>query len=132
MSWVCPHCGTTATLQSSDISGGEGFSIPRTAPDTEAICLSWSGVRCPSKRCGKYVLDVEAVWGEVTYFYGTNRSRSGKAAPDAERLFGIGKVRFEPRVAMPLSKYVPQFIKSDYEEALPHQGFPQGCCDALS
>lgn len=118
MSWICPHCGTTATLQAPDIAQGEAFAIPATAKDEEAICIRWNAIKCPSSACGKFVFDVAAIFGTAQYYMVAGRkSRSGKAEPDRKRPVGIGKVRFEPRVGQPLSNHVPQAVIADYEEA---------------
>lgn len=115
MSWICPHCGTTATLQSSDVERGNASEMIKTAPDNEGICISWMAIRCPSKTCGKYVLDVWAHFGNANKYH--SGERNGAATPDRARPFGIGYVRFEPRVGIPLSIHVPPVVKNDYEEA---------------
>lgn len=115
MSWICPHCATTVTLQSSDVSNGSGSAMIETASDTDGISLSWRSVRCPSKLCGKFVLDVSAFYGSAaTYPHG---GRNGSVRATYSRPVGIGQVRFEPRVGAPLSIHVPKVVQDDYEEA---------------
>lgn len=115
MSWVCPHCGTTATLQSVNLdSGSTGVTID-AAPDSEGIQLSWFAVRCPAKPCGKFVLDVEATYG--TCEKNSYNNRNGKVNGNASRPVGAGKFRFEPRVGAPLSIHAPKAVVDDYNEA---------------
>jgi hypothetical protein len=115
MSWTCPHCGTVATLQAPDIKSGTGSAMMKTAPDNEGIALKWHAVKCPSKKCGKYVLDVWAKFATAVLYQGG--SRTGEIVIDDARPFGIGHVRFEPRIGLPLSAHVPKVVKDDYEEA---------------
>lgn len=115
MTWICPHCATTATLQTSDVSRGSGSAMITTAEDDEGIKIYWAAIRCPSKACGKFVLDVSAYHGTAdTHAPG---HRKGTVSSDKIKPFGIGTVRFEPRVGVPLSKHVPAVVKEDYEEA---------------
>lgn len=116
MSWVCPHCGTTATLSNLDIVRGFGSAMIDTAPDHEGIAIKWLAVKCPSKTCGKYVMDIETRFGNAEK-YVNNVQRKGTVEPDQKRPFGIGKVRIEPRVGLPLSQHIPIAVKQDYEEA---------------
>jgi hypothetical protein len=115
MSWVCPHCGTTATLRSNDQSFGTASAMIESARDSDGIAIRWLAVRCPSKTCGKFVLDIQTCFGSAEKIHGS--VRTGKVTPDSERLLGIGNVRIEPRVGLPLSKHVPQVVLQDYEEA---------------
>jgi len=115
MSWICPHCGTTVTLQTSDTSDGSGTSIINTATDEQAIKILWSAIKCPSKSCGKFVLEVSAYFGIAER--NINNIRNGRLKVDKARPVGLGNVRFEPRVGAPLSNHVPQVVKQDYEEA---------------
>jgi len=87
-----------------------------TAPDTEGIVLTWTAVKCPSENCGKYVLDVWAHFGNVRRYTGGGRNVSDIEL-DPDKPFGIGSVRFEPRIGRPLSANVPKAVKEDYEEA---------------
>lgn len=116
MSWICPHCGTTATLQKVDINRGRGSAMINTASDVEGISIEWHAIKCPSRACGKFVLDVLASWGQPKVYSG-NGDRTGDVLPFENRPFGIGTVRFEPRVGAPLSNQVPKVVKDDYEEA---------------
>ena len=115
MSWVCPHCGTTATLSNADIDRGWTSAMIGTAPDDEGIAIGWAAVKCPSHKCGEYVLDIETRFGSAKN--NVNGYRTGEVKPDRSRKFGIGEVRIEPRIGLPLSKYVPDVVKQDYEEA---------------
>ncbi len=119
MGWICPHCGTTATLQKSDTTRGWNYFAIPTAPDTEGIAIYVEGTRCPSNSCGRYVVDVKAYFGEATRTRGVGGGliRTGDVKPDIARPFGIGSVRFEPRVGLPLSNLVPVSVRKDYEEA---------------
>lgn len=114
MAWICPHCGTTATLQPVDMaSGAEGLLI-KTAPDNEGMLIRWHAIRCPSKTCGKYVLDVWSCFADAA------KESWGRAAPKTsgwDRPVGIGHVRFEPRVGVPLSSYAAAVVVADYNEA---------------
>jgi hypothetical protein len=116
MSWICPHCGTTATLGRADVDQGWASAMIETAPDHEGIGIGWLAVKCPSKTCGEYVLDITTRYGTAKKFSG-NSHRNGDVVPDLGRPFGIGKVRVEPRVGLPLSAYVPSVVQQDYEEA---------------
>lgn len=115
MSWICPHCATTVTLQSSDVCEGSSSAMIETASDNSGIALAWYAVRCPSKTCGRFVLDVGATFGFAKK--NLNGFRTGDVRPDSDRPLGIGSVRFEPRVGAPLSLHVPQVVREDYEEA---------------
>jgi hypothetical protein len=86
-----------------------------TASDKEGISLKWAAKRCPSKLCGKFVLDVSAYYGQANKFAGG--SRNGAVTAITSKPFGIGHVRFEPRVGAPLSIHVPRVVQDDYEEA---------------
>ena len=116
MAWICPHCGTTATLQTSDVKSGSGAATMDTAPDDEGIGVRWHAVRCPSDVCGKYSLDVWAHHGKVGYYNASQRNTSSIKI-DEDRPVGVGHVRFEPRIGRPLSATVPKVVKEDYEEA---------------
>ena len=72
-------------------------------------------VKCLSKECGQYVLDIEICKGRAEKSH--TGHRNGGVEPDKRRPFGIGKVRVEPRIGAPLSVYVPPIVKQDYEEA---------------
>jgi hypothetical protein len=115
MSWICPHCGTTATLQSVDVENGKGSAMIDTAADDQGIFIHWQAIKCPSKSCGKFVLDVSADYG-IAQMY-PHGGRNGTVIRNKARPFGIGQVRFEPRVGAPLSIHVPTIVKDDYEEA---------------
>ena len=116
MSWICPHCGTTATLQTSDYIRDTKEIVIETSANDEGILLSWLAIKCPSKTCGKFILD-------LTSEFGTKRVSSYGQVIDVivnqnnKRLLGIGQVRIEPRVGAPLSIHVPLVVKNDYEEA---------------
>ena len=86
-----------------------------TAPDYQGIAIRWRAIRCPSKSCGKFVLDVNAYFGDANK-YGSGH-RDGGVLLSASRPFGIGSVRFEPRIGAPLSLHVPDVVRVDYEEA---------------
>lgn len=116
MSWICPHCGTTATLQTSDFVSDTKKVIIGTSADDEGILLSLFAVKCPSEKCGKFILDLTSEFGKKrTDSYG--RIAEVVVSPNNKRLLGIGHVRIEPRVGAPLSNHVPQVVKEDYEEA---------------
>lgn len=115
MSWICPHCATTATLQKCDVSNGTGYAAIDTADNNQIIVVTWSAIKCPSKACGKFVLDVSSCYG--TALINDNDHRTGRVTPNRAKPFGLGSVRFEPRVGAPLSKNVPPVVKQDYEEA---------------
>ena len=116
MSWICPHCGITATLQNSNYSIDSKNIVVGTASKSEGIRLGWVVVKCPSSKCGKFTCDLKTEFGDVKkdvhgYVTGIVVEQNN------ERLFGIGRVRIEPRVGAPLSNHVPQVVKEDYEEA---------------
>lgn len=115
MSWECPHCGTTATLQNVDLKRGKSSAAIHTAKDEEGICLSWLAIKCPSKTCGKFVLDIGAHFGPISKF--ANGSRSDNVEADPKRPVGVGDFRFEPRVGTPLSAHPPKAVIEDYTEA---------------
>jgi hypothetical protein len=117
MSWICPHCGITATLQSSNYTRGSESVAVGTALDSEGIYLSWFAVKCPSSKCGKFIFDLKTEFGNLQK--NEFGRLTGRVAVDKnnERLFGIGQVRIEPRVGAPLSTHVPVVVKNDYEEA---------------
>jgi len=87
----------------------------KTAPDDDGIAIGWFAVKCLSKKCGQYVLDLTICKGTAkkSEFGG----RTGDVKPDIHRPFGIHKVRVEPRIGAPLSVHVPLIVKQDYEEA---------------
>lgn len=119
MGWICPHCGTTATLQTGDVKMGWANVMIDTAPDSEGIAIYWHAEKCPNRKCGRYVLDIQTFFGKAekqVYSNGTSR-RTGDVKPDTDRKFGIGSVRIEPRVGMPLSSHIPAGVQQDYEEA---------------
>lgn len=115
MSWICPHCGTTATLQTVDVDTGARSFIIKTAADEEGMVLWWFAVKCPSKTCGKFVLDVTANFGAADVY--ESGSRKGTVTADQKRPVGTGRFRFEPRVGSPLSAHVPKAVAEDYNEA---------------
>lgn len=115
MSWECPHCGTTATLQSVDVKRGSSTAIIHTAKDDEGIYLSWFAIKCPSKTCGKFVLDLDAHFGRIGKYSHGGRTDSVEA--DRTRPVGVGRFRFEPRVGTPLSAHAPKAVVEDYTEA---------------
>lgn len=115
MSWECPHCGTTATLQNVDVKRGKSTAVIHTAKDDEGIYLSWSAIKCPSKTCGKFVLDLGAYFGKIHKYDSGGRSDGVDADP--MRPVGIGDFRFEPRVGAPLSAHAPKSVIEDYSEA---------------
>lgn len=115
MSWECPHCGTTATLQNVDVKRGTSTAVIHTAKENEGISLSWFAVKCPSKTCGRFVLDIGAHFGNIGKF--PNGERSERVEADPKRPVGIGDFRFEPRVGTPLSAHAPKAVAEDYSEA---------------
>lgn len=116
MSWICPHCGTTATIQISDSNTGQVSVVIPTASDDQGIAISWVAIKCPSPTCQEFVLDVTASFGKCNADrFGNARSGSVTATPS--KPVGIGTVRFEPRVGAQLSVHVPTVVKNDYEEA---------------
>lgn len=115
MSWVCPHCGTTATVQKVNLDMGSAGVVIDSAPDNEGIQIVWQAIRCPAKSCGKFVLDVQAHFGACEK--NQYESRNGKVRGDVSRPVGAGKFRFEPRVGKPLSRHAPQSVVNDYNEA---------------
>lgn len=117
MGWVCPHCGTTATLGNGDIDRGWASAMINTAPDNEGIAIGWDAVKCPNRKCGQYVLDITTCFGTAKKYSNSNNSRTGEVNPDVAKPFGVGYVRVEPRVGLPLSSHVPPVVQQDYEEA---------------
>ncbi len=115
MSWICPHCGTTATLSDSDRKNGCSSAAIDTAPDNECISIWYAVVKCPSKTCGKYVMDIQTFFGSADKY--ASGARNGRVTVDRSRSFGVGKVRIEPRIGLPLSSLVPLVVQQDYEEA---------------
>jgi hypothetical protein len=90
-----------------------------TASDAEGIAIKWSAVKCPSKTCGKFTMDITTCFGSAERRHDNSGGtyRTGKVKPDFKRPFGIGQIRIEPRVSQPLSVHVPEVVKQDYEEA---------------
>ena len=115
MHWTCPHCGVVANLQAGDMHHGFTPVLIRLAPDNEVMSLRHAAIRCPSSSCNKYTLDVWATFAQALKH--GDGSRRGEATPDKSRPVGIGHIRFEPRVGVPLSQYVPKAVREDYEEA---------------
>lgn len=115
MTWVCPHCGTTVTLQTSNVNHGHGSAAIDTAAENEGISIDWETTKCPSKSCGKFVVDVSVHFGRMGKY--PHGGRNGQVTANADRPVGIGYARFEPRIGVPLSSHVPQVVKDDYEEA---------------
>lgn len=116
MGWVCPHCGTTATLGNNDVDQGWASAMINTAPDNEGIAIGWKSVKCPNQKCGQYVLDITTCFGTAKKSPGSDY-RNGDVKPDIAKPFGVGYVRVEPRVGLPLSAHVPPVVQQDYEEA---------------
>lgn len=116
MSWLCPHCGTTVTLQTVNVSRGQAKVIIDTSENDEGIMLTWFATKCPSKTCGKFELDVGAHFGVIGKYSNDDRNDNVLVA-DNHRPVGIGRFRFEPRVGTPLSSHVPQAVIADYTEA---------------
>lgn len=115
MHWTCPHCGIVANLQSGDVAKGEVPILIDLAPTADVMALNYLACRCPSSACNKFTLDVEVHHATAIEEYGGYRN--GELEVDVGRPVGIGKVRFEPRVGVPLSGYVPKSAREDYEEA---------------
>lgn len=69
----------------------------------------------PQQTLWKFVLDVNTYFGSAKKY--ASGQRTGDVSPTASRPFGIGSVRFEPRIGAPLSQYAPEVVKIDYEEA---------------
>jgi hypothetical protein len=65
MSWICPHCGTTATLQTSNVDEGTDNVLPETATDNQSILISWFAVKCPRMTCCKFVMGLKTSWGRA-------------------------------------------------------------------
>jgi Domain of unknown function (DUF4145) len=115
MTWICPHCATTVTLQISDVVSADGSAMIGTASDVDGITIHWDTVKCPSKSCGKFVVDISVFYGRAVKF--ANGNRTGLVLANPDRPLGIGRARFEPRIGSPLSVHVPKVVKEDYEEA---------------
>ena len=115
MHWTCPHCRIVANLQSGDLVNGLTAIQIRLAPDTDMMGLTYVAVRCPSSTCHKFTLDVSAYYATARMY--SNGERNGELTLNKQRPVGIGRVRFEPRVGVPLSAEVPFSVREDYEEA---------------
>ena len=110
MSWICPHCGTTATLQKSDANINKSSVIIGTASEQEGISIAWCAIKCPSKTCEKFILDIDAHFGRFV-------PNTSFVSVDKTRPVGVGAFRFEPRIGTPMSKHVPKVVVDDYTEA---------------
>ena len=86
-----------------------------SAADDEGILITWTAIKCPSKSCGRFVLDISAMYGTAEKYQAGHRS--GNVKGDKNRPVGAGSFRFEPRVGAPLSKHVPRSVAEDYNEA---------------
>lgn len=115
MSWICPHCGTTATLQTINVDNGSSSVGIHTASADEGISVSWNAIKCPGAACGRFVLDISACFGSFGKY--PDGSRNKNVAADKARPVGAGSFRYEPRVALPLSEFVPKAVANDYTEA---------------
>jgi hypothetical protein len=113
--WTCPHCGAHSTVQSQNSQSSFVDIILGTALHEEGVKLSWTAVKCPSPKCGKFTFDVAAKFG-VLGSDGAYSRRKVKVN-EASLPVGLGTVRFLPRVQKPLSIHVPESIKEDYVEA---------------
>jgi hypothetical protein len=116
MHWTCPHCGILANLQAGDMKHGITPVLIRLAPNNEVMGIRFAAVRCPSSACNKYTLDVWANFGDAIKF-GDGSRHQNELKLDKDRPVGIGHMRFEPRMGVPLSSHVPTAVREDYEEA---------------
>jgi hypothetical protein len=111
--WICPHCGTHATLGSADTKSATQDVLVETATKDEGITVSWNAKKCPNLECGKFTLEVGAWFYAVeTWPNGTKRVGNKRLGP-----VGAGYFRMLPRVGKPLSAYSPRAVREDYEEA---------------
>lgn len=113
--WTCPRCGSHTTLQQPNYRFASHDVVVQTASVNDGIRINYSVIKCPSPKCGLFTVDVAADYYAVREY-----QNGGKYIPDSGASLGKvgpGKFRFEPRVGRPLSKYVPDVVKQDYDEA---------------
>jgi hypothetical protein len=113
--WTCPRCGSHTTLQSSNFKAVSHDVVVQTAMVNDGVRIGYTVIKCPSPKCGLLTVDVEADYYKVQEHPTGQKYIPGLAVSIAK--VGPGKFRFEPRVGRPLSKYAPNVIKQDYEEA---------------
>jgi hypothetical protein len=118
--WLCPHCAQSVTMTDSDTQSSYKIVEIKTASKKEVVKIEWLAYKCPNPLCFMITLDLIAGFGE----WATPRP-GGEVRLVADlteegtpkRPVGIGRFRFAPRVARPLSKHVSLGIRADYEEA---------------
>ena len=113
MNWVCTSCGHHVTLGSADYDVEHHDLYTRTGADQgEAFVLGCTLLRCPNQQCQKSDLSV-SVWSAKVTTINASRSVDRKNVTPT----GIGKFKFLPTTATPLSSSVPAPILEDYQEA---------------
>lgn len=113
--WTCPRCGSHTTLQYPNFKTASHDVVVQTASVNDGVRIGYTVIKCPSPKCGLLTVDVTADYYKVKDY-----QTGEKFIPDSGvsiAKVGPGKFRFEPRVGRPLSKYAPDVIKQDYEEA---------------
>lgn len=118
--WKCPHCGKPVTMGEEDHKSHVYEVRVRTAKPGEHIALTYRVFKCPNPDCHQITLDVGACFGTWSFNHVQGCDRfDGKFRPDLtpSSPVGLGKVRFLPRVAVPLSAHAPAGVREDYDEA---------------
>ncbi|BDT65948.1 hypothetical protein os1_00990 [Comamonadaceae bacterium OS-1] len=110
--WTCSVCGRPTTVVQTNIAtSSASLDCGATAEDA-AVNISATLIECPNPECLAQDVSVDAHFGTASrgsnYLY---------VRPDPARPVGIGKFRFIPSVAKPLSGYVPRVVQEDYAEA---------------
>jgi len=110
--WVCPSCGTHTTVTDPNFDTGAQIANAATTPDNSYIQLSYKLIECPNQACRSTSFEVSAEYGTYGAPAGGGRVLFRPRSP-----VGIGKFRFLPTTPLPLSKYVPEHVVTDYNEA---------------
>lgn len=107
--WTCPHCNRETVVSEHNYeTGGRGFGVESS--DGEAY-LSFRRTTCPSPQCRRYELIATLSKASFTWSHGEKQWTT-------HGVIGRGKVRFmPPSAAQVFPSFVPQAIRSDYEEA---------------
>lgn len=115
-SWTCSVCGRPTTVGRFDRDADAvSLSAETGRQKEEGIRISAALIRCPNTACQASDLVVQAYWGKPL----DNWAGSGSppVQPNYSQPAGIGKFRFLPETAKPLSAHVAPTVIEDYREA---------------
>jgi hypothetical protein len=110
--WTCPSCGTHTTITQPNFAYTSLDLITAKSPEGMGIKVTAELIDCPNQDCKE-----QSFW--VSAFRGSRHPNLVRNLGSVEphRAVGIGKFTFLPTAAHPLSQYVPEQVRSDYNEA---------------